>query len=111
MFADENATNELNESDIVIKASGHDYGDPVYTWSKDHTTCRATIICKKCKDVKAKEEVKTTSEVTKQQSEKQAEITTYTATFTNEAFATQTKEYRQKLWTKTKSKIGKQKLT
>lgn len=45
-FADENATNELNESDIVIKASGHDYGDPVYTWSKDHTTCRATIICK-----------------------------------------------------------------
>lgn len=46
VLVDENATNELNESDIVIKASGHDYGDPVYTWSKDHTTCTATIICK-----------------------------------------------------------------
>lgn len=102
-FADENATNELNESDIVIKASGHDYGDPVYTWSKDHTTCTATIICKKCKDVKAKEEVKTTSEVTKQQSEKQAEITTYTATFTNEAFATQTKEVQTKAVAKPKA--------
>lgn len=40
--------------------------------------------------------MKTTSEVTKQQSEKQAEITTYTATFTNEAFATQTKEVQTK---------------
>lgn len=53
--------------------------------------------------VKAKEEVKTTSEVTKQQSEKQAEITTYTATFTNEAFATQTKEVQTKAVAKPKA--------
>lgn len=102
-FADENATNELNGSDIVIKAKGHEYGDPVYTWSKDHTTCTATITCKKCKDVKEKEEVKTTSKVTKQQSETQAEITTYTAIFTNKAFATQTKEVQTKAAAKPKA--------
>ena len=102
-FADEKAEKELSQSDIVIKASGHEYGDPVYTWSQDNTTCTATITCKKCKDVKEKEEVKTTSKVTKQQSEKQAEITTYTATFTNKAFATQTKEVQTKAVAKPKA--------
>lgn len=95
-FTDENAENPVNVSDMVIAATGHNYGDPVYTWNKDNTICTATISCKTCQDVSEKEEVQVTSEVTQKQSCTEAEITTYTAAFTNSAFAVQTKEVQTK---------------
>ena len=36
-FADENAENSVNYSDMVIQKKGHAYGDPIYTWSEDKT--------------------------------------------------------------------------
>lgn len=95
-FTDENAENPVNVSDMAIAATGHDYGNPAYTWNEDNTICTATLKCKTCQDVKEKEEVQATLEVTQKQSCTEAEITTYTATFTNSAFAVQKKEVQTK---------------
>ncbi len=79
----------------------HVYSDLSYTWSDDNATCTAKYACgfDGCADC-IEETVTATSEVTTKQSCENDEITTYTATFENEAFATQTKEV------KTNDKLG-----
>ena len=32
----------------VLPATGHDWGDPVWTWNDDHTKATATFTCKNC---------------------------------------------------------------
>ena len=91
-FADEAATNEVTEGDMIIPASGHDYANLVYTWSEDYTTCTAVQKCNNCDTVNATEKVNSTSSVTQSQSCTAPELTTYTATFTSETFAVQKKE-------------------
>ena len=91
-FADEAATNEVTEGDMIIPASGHDYTNLVYTWSEDYTTCTAVQKCNNCDTVNATEKVNSTSSVTQSQSCTAPELTTYTATFTSETFAVQKKE-------------------
>ena len=95
-FADEAATREVTEGDMIIPASGHDYADPVYTWSEDHTICTAVQKCNNCDTVNATEKVNSTSSVTQSQSCTAPELTTYTATFTSETFAVQKKEVQTK---------------
>ena len=69
----------------------HTYGTPEYKWSDDKTTCTATAKCtgKDCTEVLT-EAATATSEVTKAATCAEEGVTTYTATFENKAFETQT---------------------
>ena len=95
-FADEAATKEVMEGDMIIPARGHDYANLVYTWSEDYTTCTAVQKCNNCDTVNATEKVNSTSSVTQSQSCTAPELTTYTATFTSETFAVQKKVVQTK---------------
>ena len=95
-FADEAATKEVTEGDMIIPARGHDYANLVYTWSEDYTTCTAVQKCNNCDTVNATEKVSSTSSVTQSQSCTAPELTTYTATFTSETFAVQKKVVQTK---------------
>ena len=72
-------------------ALGHDWGKVTYEWSTDCSTVTAIRKCKRDSSHEEKETVKTTSEVTKKPTADAMGETTYTATFKNEAFKTQTK--------------------
>ena len=43
-----NGKNYTDAKSIVVKAAGHQYGDPVFTWDKEYKNCTAKIICKAC---------------------------------------------------------------
>ena len=45
-FSDAEGKTEIAENSWVIKAIGHNWNDPVYVWSNDHTSVTATFICK-----------------------------------------------------------------
>lgn len=64
--------------------AGHVYETPIYTWSEDHTTCTAQRVCA-CKEETETETAKSTAK------ENADETTTYTVSFSNPAFETQTK--------------------
>ncbi len=70
----------------------HTFGEPTYTWAEDNSTCTATRTCtgEGCEETET-ETVNTTSETTPATTEAEGK-TVYTATFTNSAFETQTKE-------------------
>ena len=70
--------------------SGHDWDTPRYAWSSDHSAITATRVCKNDASHTESEQGKVTSAVTKEATyDAEGEIT-YTAAFTNPAFATQT---------------------
>ena len=73
----------------TVTKTGHSYGTPTYNWSKDKSTCTATRTCSVCSDEQT-ETVNTTSKVTKAATCTGTGVTTYTAKFTNTAFAAQT---------------------
>ena len=68
---------------VEIPALGHDWGEPTYEWSKDHTTCTAKRVCKR--DASHVEEETGTATVATE-----GGVTVYTVTYENEAFETQT---------------------
>lgn len=72
---------------------GHDWGEPEYTWSKqdDGWNCTAKRVCKRDPSHVEKETVKATYEVTTPATTEKEGEGTYTATFKNEDFETQTK--------------------
>ena len=74
----------------TIPALGHNYGAPVYAWSSDYSQMTATRTCARDTDHVDTETVNATSMVTKQATCEEKGETTYTAVFTNSAFATQT---------------------
>lgn len=69
----------------------HTYGTVSYTWATDNTTCKAEHKCTACQHVED-ETVNTQKQVTQNRSCTLNELSTFTATFTNTAFARQTKE-------------------
>ena len=79
------------DSVTVIPAIGHNWGEPVYTWSKDNSSVTAVRTCRNDSTHKESETVSTTSEVTKAATYSEKGKTTYTAVFTNEVFTDQTK--------------------
>ena len=89
---------ELSRETKTVKAAGHDYGTPEYKWSEDGKTCTATVICKRegCTDSseghKVTENAVVTSKVKETATTEKMGTTTYTATFKNELFTTQTKD-------------------
>ena len=46
-FLDEAGTKEISEEQIVEKATGHDWGEPVWNWSDDGKTATVTFTCKR----------------------------------------------------------------
>ena len=76
-----------------IAALGHDWGKPKYTWSKQDGEwfCTAKRVCKRDASHVEEETVKAAYEVTTPATTEKEGEGTYTATFENEAFETQTK--------------------
>ena len=76
----------------VYGTGGHDWGDAIYTWSEGHSNCTAKRTCSRSAEHVEEETATATAKVTQEQSCTSDELTTYTATFKNAAFATQTLE-------------------
>jgi len=74
-----------------IPALGHDYGVPKYEWSDDYATVTAKRVCANNTSHEETETANTSSEVTEAATCEGKGTTTYTATFDNAAFKTQTK--------------------
>ena len=74
-----------------IPALGHDWSEVTYEWAEDNSTCTATRICLRDTSHKETETVNTTSQTTVLATCESGGKTTYTATFSNSAFAKQTK--------------------
>ena len=86
-------TNELftPQSKVVeIPALGHKYGEPTYEWSDDNSTVTATAVCEHDASHVITETVNTTVKTTEPTCET-AGSSTYTATFINKEFETQTR--------------------
>ena len=69
----------------------HSYGTPTYVWAANNDSCTATRTCTACQHVE-NETVNTQQTVTQNHSCTLNELSTFTATFTNTAFAQQIKE-------------------
>ncbi|MBR3243393.1 MAG: hypothetical protein IKF90_11970 [Parasporobacterium sp.] len=91
-FKDAEGTIEGNLEDFSVPATGHEWSNPVYTWSKDYSTVTSTRTCTRDKNHVETETVSTTSKVTKEATCTAKGQTTYTAVFENAAFAKQTKK-------------------
>ena len=87
----ENPAFAAQTKEVVIPATGHDWGEPTYAWSADNATVTATRVCQSDDSHVETETVNTTSAVTAPTCTEEGK-TTYTATFENPAFAAQTKE-------------------
>lgn len=77
--------------DVQIDANAHDFGEVTYTWAADYSTCTATRTCSRDASHVETETVKSVATITQQSSCTAVELTKYVATFTNSAFAEQTK--------------------
>ena len=74
----------------TIPALGHNFGTPAYKWNG--TECTAHRVCTNDASHEESETVTATMNVTQNRSCELDELSTYTATFTNAAFAAQTKQ-------------------
>ncbi|MGE9991016.1 LPXTG cell wall anchor domain-containing protein [Paratractidigestivibacter faecalis] len=84
---------QQTKSGDAIDPLGHDWDEPEYVWAKqgDDWYCTAKRVCKRDASHVEMETVKATYEVTTPATTKKEGVGTYTATFENEAFETQTK--------------------
>lgn len=76
---------------VEIPMAAHNYGTPTYVWAANNASCTATRTCTACQHVE-NETVNTQQTVTQNHSCTLNELSTFTATFTNTAFAQQIKE-------------------
>ena len=84
-------SNILLLTKTVYINQGHSWGTPTYTWSSDNKTCTATRVCSRDSSHTETETVNTTSTVIKQPTTTATGTRKFTATFSNSAFTTQTK--------------------
>lgn len=82
---------DYSTTKVEIPMAAHNYGTPTYVWADDNASCTATRTCTACQHVE-NETVNTQQTVTQNRSCTLNELSTFTATFTNTAFARQTKE-------------------
>lgn len=80
-------TGTLNVSEIA-----HDWGEPVYEWADDNSTCTASRVCRNNPDHVAVETAETSYAVKIPPTETTPGVGVYTAEFENALFETQTKE-------------------
>ena len=78
----------------TIKATGHSWKSPTYTWSSDGKTCTAKRVCANDSAHVESESAAISSKVKTPATCAVKGTTTYTATFKNTAFKTQTKDVR-----------------
>ena len=90
-FSDSTCKTEIQKNSWIIKAKGHDWSAPTYTWSSDNSQCTAVKVCKNDKNHYIKETENTSYKVTKQPTETTTGTGVYTVTFTKSDFTTQTK--------------------
>ena len=76
----------------TIAKTGHSYGTPTYAWSADGKTCTAKRVCTKNSSHVEIEKATITNKVKTPATCTVKGTTTYTATFKNTAFKTQTKD-------------------
>ncbi len=81
----------LEAESRAIEAPGHDWGEPSYEWAEDLSSCTATRVCKRDESYIETETVAVTSEITLEPTVDAEGERTYTATFENPAFQTQTR--------------------
>ena len=55
IFKDKEGMIEVNEEDVVIPATGHNYSDPVFAWADEYTSATLTFTCEQCGDEKVME--------------------------------------------------------
>ena len=92
LFKDATGKTEIKTADTVVNATNnHNWGAATYTWSKDNKMVTAKRTCKNNKDHKQTETANTTSKISLKATCTAKGKTTYTATFKNTAFKTQTK--------------------
>ena len=82
---------QTKENVKTADMTGHSYGTPTYVWAANNDSCTAEHKCSACQHVE-NETVNTQKQVTQNRSCTLNELSTFTATFTNTAFAQQTKE-------------------
>lgn len=79
-YKDEDGTVPTTPEESVIPATGHDYGEPAWSWSEDGKTATATFTCKNDGSHQATEDAAVTSAVKTSATCTEAGVTTYTAT-------------------------------
>ena len=92
IWSKDDKTVQLTAADIAIPATGHDWGEPTYTFSADYSKCTAKRVCKKDASHVETETVDTVKNVTKEPTYDEKGAATYTADFKNSAFAQQTED-------------------
>ena len=85
-------TQTKDVQDIAINSSAHSWNTPTYTWSADGKTCTAKRVCKNNSSHTETATATITSKVKTAATCTTKGTTTYTATFSNSAFTTQTKD-------------------
>lgn len=93
-FSDANGENEITQADTVRAATNHDWNAPTYSWTAvdGGYKCTATRTCKNNASHEETEEATVTyAEITAPTAGAKG-LGRYTATFTNSAFAVQTKD-------------------
>ncbi len=88
LFSDSAGNVPTTESELIISAKGHSYGEPEYNWA-GVTACTASKTCSTCGDTVVDEAV-ITFVVTVESTCTTVGEMTYTATFSKEGFVTQT---------------------
>ena len=76
----------------TLNSIGHNWGDPIYTWAEDYSSCTATRVCSNNSEHSETETVDSTHEIINSATMGREGLGRYTVTFTNEAFETQTKD-------------------
>ena len=89
MFSDADGENEI-EKPVVIASEGHDWTDVTYDWAEDYSSCTASRLCNNDHEHDQSETVNTTSETVEPTATEKGSVT-YTATFKNSDFGTDTK--------------------
>lgn len=79
-FSDENTKEEIELENTVLKATGHNWGEPEWSWSEDGKTCTVTFTCENDETHKESPEVTVTSVTKTPATCTEAGVTTYTAT-------------------------------
>ena len=79
-YKDESGIVPTTPEENKIPATGHNYGEPEWSWSEDGKTCTVTFTCANDKTHKETPEVKVTSAVKTPATCTEAGVTTYTAT-------------------------------
>ena len=78
------------QKNVVIPATGHNWGAPVYTWNADNTACTASHTCMTDSSHVESEEASVSYAVVTEPTYATTGLGRYTAHFENEAFADQT---------------------